>query len=165
MTKPKKPRNKKYSPKGTVDNVLSMFSGMGHAHHAHLRTNQLKTHAAMTDLTQGRGTLAQWKRIAGVLNIASVMSEQGIGREFTKALIAAQDAMLAVGKRAVRSQGRFVFTGPELHAVNEALEIHDAQLENSRAIDVDRAADEVMRRERHRIDHVSVMGEIQKEAA
>jgi hypothetical protein len=165
MTKPKKPRNKKYVPKGTVDNVLSMFGSMGGAHHAHLRRNQVNTHVAMIELTQGRGTLTHWKRIAGVLNIASVMSEQGFGREFTKALIAAQDAMLEVGKRAVRNQGRFGFTGTELTAINEALEVHDAQLENSRAIDVDRAADEVMRRERHRIDHVSVMGEIRKEAA
>jgi len=163
--KTKKPRNKKYIPKGSTNNVLAIFGGMGSAHHAHLRKNQVKTHAAMTNLAQGRGTLDDWKRIAGVLNIANVMSEQGIGAEFTAALAAAQDAMLKVGKRAVQNAGRFVFTGPELQSLNEALEIHDAQLENSRAVDVDRAADEVMRRERHRIDHVSVMGEIRKEAA
>jgi hypothetical protein len=161
----KKPRNKKYRPKGWTTNVLSIFGGMGDAHHAHLRSNQLQTHAAMVTMSQGRGTLVQWKRLAGVLNIAGVMCEQGIGPEFKKVFIAAQTAMLEVGKRAVRNNGRFLFTGPEMVIVNEALDCHDVQLENSRAMDVDRAADEVMRRERYRIDHVSVMGEIRKEAA
>lgn len=165
MTKPKKPRNKRYVPKGTTNNVLAVFGGMGTAHHAHLRANQLKTHAAMTRLAQGQGTRDDWKRIAGVLNISYVLCEQGIGPEFAPALRAGQDALLEVGKRSVRNAGRFVFTGAELQTVNEALDIHDAQLENSRAIDIDRAADEVMRRERHRIGHVSVMGELRKEAA
>jgi hypothetical protein len=138
---------------------------MGDTHREHLRHNQIKTHGAMAQMSQGGGTLDQWKRLAGVLNIASVMCEQGIGPEFRQAFADAQNAMLDVGKRSVRNNGRFVFTGPEMRIVTEALECHDAQLENSRSLDVDRAADEVMRRERHRIDHVSVMGEIRKEAA
>lgn len=165
MTKPKKPRNKKYVPKGTSNNLLSIFGGMGVAHHDHLRFNQIKTHAAMQALTQGRGARDDWKRLAGVFNVAYVMSEQGIGAEFRQVFASAQDALLVVGKRAVRNHERFIFTGPELHTINEALECHDAQLENSRAIDVDRAADEVMRRERSRVGRVSVMGEIAKEAA
>lgn len=165
MTKPKKPRNKKYVPKGTSNNLLSIFGGMGVAHHGHLRANQVKTHAAMQALTQGRGTREDWKRIAGVLNVAGVMSEQGIGAEFQQTFISAQDMMLALGKRAARNGERFLFAGAEMQTINEALECHDAQLQNSRAIDVDRAADEVMRRERSRIGHVSVMGEIAKEAA
>jgi hypothetical protein len=160
-----KKRNKKYRPKGCANNVLSIFGGMGDAHRDHLVRNQVKTHGAMAMLSQGGGSLEQWKRIAGVLNIAGVMCEQGIGPEFKKTFAAAQDAMLEVGKRAVRNNGRFLFAGPEMSIVTEALECHNAQLENSRALDVDRAADEVMRRERHRIDHVSVMGEIRKEAA
>ena len=38
-------------------------------------------------------------------------------------------------------------------------------LARANAADIDRAAEEVMRRERHRIGHVSVMGELRKEAA
>lgn len=165
MSKSKKPRNKKYRPKGATNNVLSIFGGMGDAHSDHLRRVQIQNHAAMAEMAQGRGTREQWNRIVGAINIANVMCEFGIGDEFRQATISARDAMLAVGKRAVQSNDRFVFTGPELQAVNAALDAHDAQLENSRAIDVDRAADEVKRRVRHRINSTSVMREIRKEAA
>lgn len=161
----KKPRNKKYQPKGKCTNPLCMFGGMGSAHVDRLRQTQTLNHLAMLDMAQGRGTREQWNRIVGAINMANVMCEMGIGDEFRHATIAARDAMLAIGKRAVRNEDRFVFTGPELQAVNEALDCHDAQLENSRSIDIDRAADTVVHRVRHRINNTSVMREIRKDAA
>lgn len=165
MSRAKKPRNKAYRPKGTCDNPLSIFGGMGQAHANHLRRIQTLNHLAMADLAQGRGTREQWNRIVGAVNIANVMCEMGIGDEFREATIAARDALLALGKRAVRNNDRFVCTGAELTAINHALDCHDAQLENVRAVDVDRAADEVARRVRYRINSTSVMREIHKEAA
>lgn len=163
----KKPRNKKYQgPKYVCRNVLStVFGGMGSSHAEHLRELQIKNHLAMAEMAQGRGTREQWNQIVGAINMANVMCEQGIGDEFRAQTIAARDAMLAVGKRAVKNNDRFVFTGDELQAINAALDCHDAQLENSRAIDVDRAAMEVERRVRHRINSTSVMREIRREAA
>lgn len=161
----KKPRNKKYRPKGTSINILSIFGGMGDTHRDHLRRVQVQNHMAMAEMAQGRGTRAQWNRIVGAINIANVLCEQGIGNEFRAATIAARDALLAVGKRGVQNEDRFVFTGPELRAVNDALDAHDAQLENSRAIDIDLAAATVAHRVRHRINSTSVMREIQREAA
>jgi hypothetical protein len=164
-TRAKKPRNKRYVPKGTSNNVLSIFGGMGSMNADHLRRIQITNHAAMVEMAQGRGTREQWNRIVGAVNIANVMCEQGIGNEFRAITIAARDALLAAGKRAVKNDERFVFTGPELTAINEALSCHDAQLENVRAIDIDRAAIEVERRVRHRINSMSVMREIRREAA
>jgi len=163
----KKPRNKKYQgPKYVCRNVLStVFGGMGSTHGDHLRELQIKNHLAMVEMAQGRGTREQWNLIVGAINMANVMCEQGIGDEFRATTIAARDAMLAVGKRAVKNDDRFVFKGDELQAINEALDCHDAQLENSRAIDVDRAAMEVERRVRHRINSTSVMRELRKDAA
>jgi len=165
MSRSKKPRNKKYVPKGSCSNVLGIFAGMGGQHADHLRRIQTLNHLAMADLAQGRGTREQWNRIVGAINIANVMCDQGIGDEFRAATIAARDALLALGKRAVRNDDRFVCTGEELTAINYGLDCHDAQLENVRAIDVDRAAEEVERRVRHRINSTSVMREIRREAA
>ena len=161
----KKIRSKKYQgPKYVARNVLStVFGGMAGTHVDHLRTLQVKNHLALAEMAQGRGNREQWNLIVGAINIANVMCEQGIGREFRQQVLAARDAMLEVGKRAVRNEDRFVFTGPELCAVREALECHDAQLENTRAIDVDRAAMEVERRVRHRIDSTSVKRELAME--
>jgi hypothetical protein len=160
-----KKRNKPYHPKYVASNPLStFFGGMSATHIEHLRSLQIKNHLAMTDLAQGRGTKADWDLIVGAINISNVMCEQGIGDEFRFETIDARDALLEVGKRFMRT-GKFVFTGDELQAVNRALECHDAQLENVRAIDVDRAANEVVRRVRHRINSTSVMREMRKEAA
>lgn len=165
MTKPKKPRNKRYVPKGSCSNPLGIFAGMGGQHADHLRRIQTLNHLAMADLAQGRGTREQWNRIVGAVNIANVMCDQGIGDEFRQVTIAARDALLALGKRAVKNDDRFTCTGPELTAINAALDCHDAQLENVRALDVDRAAIEVERRVRHHINTNSVMREIRREAA
>lgn len=163
----KKPRSKKYQgPKYVARNVLStVFGGMSGTHIDHLRTLQVKNHLALSEMSQGRGNREQWNLIVGAINIANVMCEQGIGKEFRQQVLDARDAMLEVGKRAIANNDRFVFTGPELCAVREALECHDAQLENTRAIDVDKAAMEVERRVRHRIDSTSVVAESRKEAA
>jgi hypothetical protein len=160
-----KKRTKKYQgPKYVARNVLStVFGGMAGTHMDHLRTLQVKNHLALAEMAQGRGNREQWNLIVGAINIANVMCEQGIGREFRQQVLDARDAMLEVGKRAVRNADRFVFTGPELCAVREALECHDAQLENTRAIDVDRAAMEVERRVRHQIDSTSVKRELAME--
>ena len=163
----KKPRSKKYQgPKYVARNVMAtFFGGMGDTHIEHLRTLQVKNHLALAEMAQGRGNRAQWDLLIGAINIGNVMCEQGIGDEFRKVMIGARDAMLAVAKRALKSGDRFVFTGPELCAIREAIETHDAQLENVRAIDVDRAAAEVERRVRHHINSTSVQREMEKEAA
>jgi hypothetical protein len=164
MSKSKKPR-KQYRPKGTCDNPLGIFGGMGDTHRDHLRRIQTLNHLAMVEMAQGRGTREQWNRIVGAINIANVMCEMGIGDEFRHAVLKARDALLNVGKRAVLNDDRFIFTGAELTSINLGLDCHDAQLENVRAIDVDRAADEVMRRVRNRINSTSVTRELHPEAA
>ncbi len=60
------------------------------------------------------------------------------------------------------STGRFVFKGDELTAVNEGLASHDAQIENSRYLDIERASDEVIRRVKHRINSTTVRAEMSK---
>jgi len=161
--KPK--RNKKYVPKYVARNVLStIFGGMSGDHAEHLRTIQIRNHCALAEMAQGRGTREQWDELVGAANMANVMCEQGIGNEYRAITIAARDALLEVGKRIVKTE-RVILKGDELNAIREGLLCHDAQLENVRAIDVERACREVERRVRHRINSTSVQREIALEAA
>ena len=161
----KKPRNKKYVPKYVARNVLStIFGGMSGDHAEHLRTIQIRNHRALAEMAQGRGTREQWDELVGAANMANVMCEQGIGNEYRAITIAARDALLEVGKRIVKTE-RVILKGDELNAIREGLLCHDAQLENVRAIDVERACQEVERRVRHRINSTSVQREIALEAA
>lgn len=162
--KPKK-RTKKYQgPKYIARNpMVTFFGGMSDTHAEHLQKTNIINHGALAALSQGRGGKEEWDRLVGAVNIANIMCEQGIGDEFREATIAAREALVAVGIRSIKNGGRFLFTGDELRVMNEALACHDAQLENSRAIDIDRAASEVERRLAHRINSTNVMAELKKQ--
>lgn len=161
----KKVRNKKYFPKGTVTNTLAIFGGMLGTHGERLQAVQLKSHQALAEIVQGRGTRDHWNLVVGAVNMANVMCDMGIGAEYRPVMLAARDAMMEIGKRAALCN-RFVFKGDELKTVNEMMDMHDAQLENIRAVDVDRAVDEVMRRVKNgHKDNRSVVKELATEAA
>lgn len=161
----KKPRNKKYRPKYVARNVLTtVFGGMSGDHIEHLRLIQIRSHKALADMAQGAGTREGWDLLVGAINMANVMCEQKIGDEFRGATIAARDALLEVGKRIIKLD-RVILKGDELGAIREGLACHDAQLENVRAIDVERACREVDRRVRHHINSTSVVRELAREAA
>jgi hypothetical protein len=153
----KKPRTKKYAgPKYVAKNpMITFFGGMSAQHAQHLQSTLLTNHTAMSNMARGVGDENDWDRLNGAVNMSLVMSEQGIGAEYTEEFKAASYAMLACIRRALKT-GRYLFTGEELKAMNEAMDSHDAQLTCIRAIDVDRAANEVIRRLAHRINVASI---------
>lgn len=160
-----KKRSKPYRPKYVARNPLSQFfGGMSSQHADHLQVLYLKNHNAMAAIVQGRGGRDEWDLLVGAVNMGNVMCEMGIGDEYRKQMLAGRDALCEVGKRALKT-GKFLFKGDELQAMNEAMACHDAQLENVRAIDIERASDEVIRRIRNRINTTNVWAELEKEAA
>lgn len=159
----KKPRNKKYQPKYVARNPMAtFFGGMSGQHADELVKLNLINHGAIVNICHGSGTKADWDRLVGAINMGNVMCEQGIGNEFRAEMIAARDALCKCGKRFMKS-GRFGFTGEELQAVNAGLAAHDAQVENVRAIDLERAADEVIRRIRHGVNTTNVRAELSRQ--
>lgn len=160
----KKPRNKKYQPKYVARNPMAtFFGGMSGEHANELMVLNLRNHHALSAIAQGRGTREDWDKIVGAINMANIMCERGIGDEYRQDMIAARDALCECGKRIVKT-GRVLFTGDELRAVNAGMAAHDAQLENVRAIDIDQAAAEVIRRVRHGINTTNVRAELAKAA-
>ncbi len=158
-----KKRTKKYQgPKYVSTNPAATFlGGMTGQHADQLNVIRIGSHMAMADMTIGKGSRESWDRLVGAINMANVMVEMGIGNEFKGQTIAARDALCECGKRAVRT-GRFIFKGSEISALNEALDCHDAQITNVRAVDIDRAANEVIRRIRHGLNTTNVKAEIEK---
>lgn len=151
----KKPR-KQYKPKYvSVNPMKTFFGGMSDTHAKHLQDTKLINHMAMSNMARGVGDAEDWNRLNGAVNMALVFSEQGIGSEYNSEFIAARDAMLSCVRRAHRTD-RYGFTGDELKAMNTMLDSHHAQLTCVRAIDIDRAANEVIRRQKHRINIASI---------
>ncbi len=162
MSRNKKPR-KAHTPKYIAKNVMkTFFGGMSKSHGDELVLLNIKNHASLAALAQGTATRDDWDRLVGAINMANVMCDQGIGSELRSRTVPARDALCEIGKRAIMIN-KFICKGDELKVLNEAMECHDAQLENIRAIDIDRAADEVIRRIRFRENTTNVVSEVEKD--
>lgn len=88
----------------------------------------VKNHGALETLTKGQGTKDDALTIHCAMFTALVMARRGTGDEWAACLDSGRQAAIALILRG-NMTGRYVFTGPELSAVNAALEVHEAQLD------------------------------------
>jgi uncharacterized small protein (DUF1192 family) len=90
-----------------------------------------KNHAAMDELAKGRGTRDHLDVLIAALNMTEAIYRvrADLGKDWAGEIRAGQDALLTMTRRGVERGNRLLFTGPEMKAVNLALEIHDAQLD------------------------------------
>lgn len=148
MARSAKPR-KKYRPKPVIQNPIEYaISGMRPLGGA--GTNiRIGYHLAMQNLTKGSGTLRDWQDIADALNVGIVLAERGLEKEYLPELKKATYAHLELRDR-FKKTGRMIYRAEEMTAINEALEIHDAQMEASVVKDVELAVAEVNKRLKHR---------------
>lgn len=138
MSKNKKPR-KKYDP--TKRARTDAFGGIRALFHARAvqSTEQLDAtqirdlgigyHGALHSITSGTGCYDDANTLAMAANIAMLLCEVGVGREYIAQAKAGQEAVVLLMMRA-RTHGKFVATGSELRALQDLLELHDAQLES-----------------------------------
>jgi hypothetical protein len=77
--------------------------------------------------------------------MAEALARMKIGDDYAAEIKAGQDALLAVAKRGVSRDDRFVLKAEELTAINLVLEIHDAQLEITTIGELEKAMDIVMK--------------------
>lgn len=141
MAANKKPR-KKYRPKGVrLDNlayIRESFSPV--TAHQHIALDlRIKNHEAMTALTKGTATRADWDILVAAFNMTEAFYRLGIGADYKEEVKLGLDALHAVGKRSLTLGGRFVLRSDEMKALNMALELHDAQLDVATLRDMERA--------------------------
>lgn len=144
-------KRSKYKPKGVRLDVMAWIKqGMQPmASHPEAINLKLKNHAAMDELVKGRGTRDHCDIVIAVLNMTEALALLRIGDEYRQDISAAQDAMLTMCRRGFE-RGRFLFNGPELLAVNTAMEIHDAQLEVCTLAELEKATDIVVQTVRNK---------------
>lgn len=135
----KKP-GRKYRPKGIIKNPLTYVIGGIKPASEDIRTKcKILSHSAMLALTQGRGTKDDWEKVAEAVNVGLVLCEMGYGLEFKQDLIDAQIAMTLLRDR-YRETGKLIFRPEDMVAVNEALSLHDQQIDLASVFDVAKAA-------------------------
>lgn len=164
MPSSKKPR-KRYRPKHVLrDPVGFVLEGMTKLSESEVLRLLAVNHDAMLEITQGRGTVENWRVVTGALNMATVLDEQVYSAAYAKELA---DALKAHGRCGVRrwNGGNFGYSGEDLQVVNFALAIHDEQVRKATLGEVERALAESERRSRNPKEHISVrqMAQQQKE--
>jgi hypothetical protein len=142
-----KPR-KKYKPKGVrldaTTWVINGFRNISETGDAVLHL-KIKNHESLECLRKGEATRLDIDAIISAFNMAEALARMKIGDDYAAEIKAGQDALLAVAKRGVSRDDRFVLKAEELTAINLVLEIHDAQLEITTIGELEKAMDIVMK--------------------
>ena len=120
-----KPRKVFSDPVAWVINGFKPMSESGEA-----VSLKIKNHSALSDITKGQGDKDKVDVLIAAMNMAEALHivNPQLGKEYAPEIKEAQDAIYNMAKRGV-SKGRFVFTGPEMQAMNTGMEVHDAQLD------------------------------------
>lgn len=136
-------KRSKYKPKGVIMDTMSWVkSGMkpiaetGDA----ITVLRLRNHGAMAALTKGQATRQDLDILISCMNITEAYWRMGFGHEYKEVVNAGLAALRSVGKRGLES-GRFILKADEMAALNEAMELHDAQLEISTVKQMEQALD------------------------
>lgn len=121
-----------YRPKGvimdTVQHVLGGFQLVKNKPGVAV-TLKIKNHDALNNMVQGQGNRMDIDVLIACMNVAEAMAIKcDLGSEYRAEITAAQEALVTMGQRGLKG-GRFLFTGPELTAMNLGMEVHDAQLD------------------------------------
>jgi hypothetical protein len=145
-------KKSKYKPKGIrLDSLNWVLAGMKSVSEVGdaLVTLKARNHSALTEVVQGRGNRDQIDILIAALNMTEAYAIFGKGSDWKDEIKAGQDALYEMALRGVQTE-KFVFRGPEMQAVNLAMDIHDAQLEASTVKELEKMAEYVAHQIRHR---------------
>lgn len=136
-----------YRPKGvimdTVGHVLKGFTPV--RDHGKATTLKIKNHQAMACMTTGVGNRDDIDILIAAMNVAeALIIVSSLGEEYLNDISAAQQAIVTMAQRGL-AKDKFLFTGPELTAMNLGMEIHDAQLDACTIGQLERALEFVAR--------------------
>ena len=139
-------KRSKYKPKGVRFDVMAYLkTGMQRmATHPAALDLRIKNHQALTSIVRGTGTRDDVDVLINAFNVTEALAKKiELGDQYNIEIQAGQDALFSMARRCV-DKDRFIFTGPEMQAVNLAMEIHDAQLDEVSIADLERALDYVL---------------------
>jgi len=135
-------KRSKYRPRGVIlDTMLHVTSGMKKVGSISAGTTlKIKNHAALESVRTGDGTRDDIDILITAFNITEALAMMRIGGDWRDEIRAAQDALLAVGRRGAET-GKFILRGPELTQFNLAMQVHDAQLDACTVSELEKAID------------------------
>lgn len=154
MSKPKKPRDKRYDQMRNV-RALASLKAKNRAAMLEESGKQILSDDALQDLgiayhtafalMRQKGGEEPFHTLAAAINIAGRFCEMAIGDEYQDDIQAAVQALVRVRERALRI-GKWALDGEGMKAVARALSIHDVQMAAATYNELRSAIEEVYRR-------------------
>jgi hypothetical protein len=146
MTKPKKPRAKKYHPKPVARHGGLVAIAMCHARGENastLRPEQttdlgIAYWLSFENLRSGDANEECWCCVVCSLNVGVVLCEAGIGAEHEQLLATALEGAFRAKMRSARA-GNFRLDGEALRDIETALQVHDQQMAIAKRWEVTKA--------------------------
>ena len=129
----------------TMHYVLSGFSKMtSNPAAVDLR---IKNHSSLKAIIEGRATRDDVDLMIACLNMLEALAKQNkhLGQDWAPEIQDAQEALGTMAKRGILLGDRFIFTGPELNAINLAMQLHDQQIDACNVSQLEAALDLVQR--------------------
>ena len=99
---------------------------------------KLKNHGAMAMLMQGKATRHDIDTLISMVNIVEALFRLGFGQDYGDVVAAGLEALRAVGRRGADT-GKFILKANEIRALNDVMELHDAQMDVIVLKDMERA--------------------------
>ena len=130
-----------YKPKAVLANplayVVESITPVAQ-HEGSLLTLKLKNHNALAMLAKGEAGRKELDILISALNTSEALVLMGFGTEYRDVAKNGLDALLEVCKRGMRTD-HYIMKAAEMQALNDAMELHDEQLEVVTVGELDRS--------------------------
>lgn len=130
-----------YRPKGIIRDpityVLTSIRPLAE-HNSYLLDLKIKNHGAMNSLLYGDATLQDMDMLISMCNVCEALYRLGFGREYKDVVAKGLEALFQIGTRGY-SIKKFACKLPEVAAMNELMELHDAQMDVITVRDMEKA--------------------------
>mgnify|MGYP000266998863 CR=1 FL=1 len=134
-------KRSKYRPRGVIRNPIAyVMESMTPVakHDSYLLDLKIKNSEAMVALMRGSATKGDVDILIAMSNIVEALYQLGFGAEYKDVAINGREALLGIVHRAVTTK-RFVPTAEQIKALQDLMELHDAQMDVITIKDMERA--------------------------
>ncbi len=100
---------------------------------------QIRHRAALEQVRTGNATKQDIDTLVGMVNMTESLALLGHGKEWLSQINEAQSRLYDLAQRGAQQDMRFVMKAPEWEALKELTQVHEAQLESSTVLDIERA--------------------------
>jgi len=140
-------KRSKYRPRQVLQNpldfVLSGLKPVRDLSNVYLDV-QLRNRQALEQVRTGHATRQDIDLLIGAFNIAEALAIQGLGRDWIAEINAAQNDLLELARKGVARDMRFTMNAQQWESLRLVLDLHEEQLANATAYDIEKAHDFVL---------------------